>query len=195
MSNLICITNRNLCLDFLTQIEKIAKAKPKAIILREQDLSDEEYTNLYLKVKEITTKYNVPVIINSYYKVAEQLRVKIVHIPLPILKNLSIEQKTKFDIIGTSCHSVEDAITATNLGCKYLLAGHIFATDCKREVEPRGLDFLQNITNATSLPVFAIGGINEDNYNLTIDNGASGYCIMSGLMQAKNVEKYISKFK
>ena len=195
MCNIICITNRKLCNDFLAQIEKIAKAKPSAIVLREKDLQEEEYISLYNKVNKIASKYNVPVIINSYYNVAISLGVKAVHIPLNILKNLSEETKNKFSIIGTSCHSVEDAIFAKKLGCKYIFAGHIFATDCKKGLEPRGLEFLQNVAKSTNLPVYAIGGINKDNCNLTLQNGAKGYCIMSGLMQAENVENYIKELK
>ena len=47
MSDLICITNRKLCSNnFLDQIEMIASAHPKAIVLREKDLSEKEYEQL-----------------------------------------------------------------------------------------------------------------------------------------------------
>lgn len=38
-----------------------------------------------------------------------------------------------FKVIGTSVHSVEDAIKAEQLGATYMTAGHIFATDCKKD--------------------------------------------------------------
>lgn len=51
---------------------------------------------------------------------------------------------SKFKTIGTSAHSVEEAIEAQKLGATYISAGHIFATDCKKDLPPRGLEFLKN---------------------------------------------------
>ena len=50
MSDLICITNRKLCSNnFLDQIEMIASAHPKAIVLREKDLSEKEYEHAAMR--------------------------------------------------------------------------------------------------------------------------------------------------
>lgn len=100
-----------------------------------------------------------------------------------------------FKIIGTSVHSVEDAIKAEQLGAIYMTAGHIFATDCKKGLPPRGLDFLKNVCDAVQIPVYAIGGINiasseRENSSLNVPRlaevmecGAAGGCIMSGMMR------------
>lgn len=87
-----------------------------------------------------------------------------------------------------------------------MTAGHIFATDCKKGLPPRGLDFLKNVCDAVGIPVYAIGGINiASNYNSTASDspstydavrdisvprlaevmecGAAGGCIMSGMMR------------
>ena len=68
------------------------------------------------------------------------------------------------------------------LGASYVTGGHIFATDCKKGVPPRGLDFLKAVCSSVNIPVYAIGGINGDNINSVLNAGASGACIMSGLM-------------
>ena len=58
MSDLICITNRKLCSNnFLDQIEMIASAHPKAIVLREKDLSEKEYEQLARQVMQICQKH------------------------------------------------------------------------------------------------------------------------------------------
>ena len=100
-----------------------------------------------------------------------------------------------FKIIGTSVHSVEDAIKAEQLGATYMTAGHIFATDCKKGLPPRGLAFLKNVCNAVQIPVYAIGGINiasndDNDSDLNVPRlaevmecGAAGGCIMSGMMR------------
>jgi thiamine-phosphate pyrophosphorylase len=68
------------------------------------------------------------------------------------------------------------------MGASYLIAGHIFATDCKKGLSPRGLDFLAAVCRVTQIPVFAIGGINDKCYPLVLKAGAAGACIMSETM-------------
>jgi thiamine monophosphate synthase len=64
---------------------------------------------------------------------ARELQAECLHLPLSVLNTLSKEEREKFSVLGASCHSVEDAIQAEQLGCTYLTAGHIFDTDCKTE--------------------------------------------------------------
>ena len=89
-----------------------------------------------------------------------------------------------FDVRGTAVHSIEDVHRAEELKATYVTAGHIYETDCKKGLNPRGLDFLRNICSETSLPVYAIGGIKFDCRQIDeiLDCGASGACIMSGFM-------------
>ena len=90
-----------------------------------------------------------------------------------------------FRQIGSSVHSVEDALKAESLGADYLTAGHIYTTDCKKGLPPRGLVFLEEVCRRVSIPVYAIGGIkiNEKQLQEVMDCGAKGGCIMSGMMQ------------
>ena len=87
-----------------------------------------------------------------------------------------------------------------------MTAGHIFATDCKKGLPPRGLDFLKSVCDAVGIPVYAIGGINiassDDStasdapsaydampdinvprLSEVMECGAAGGCIMSGMMR------------
>ncbi len=48
------------------------------------------------------------------------------------------------------------------MGASYLTAGHIYATDCKRGLPPRGLGFLKEVCREVSIPVYGIGGIKFD---------------------------------
>ena len=69
------------------------------------------------------------------------------------------------------------------LGATYVVAGHIFETDCKKGLEPRGLNFIKELSSILTIPIFAIGGINEENSNLVLNSGAYGVCMMSSLMK------------
>ena len=190
MSDLICITNRKLCSNnFLDQIEMIASAHPKAIVLREKDLSEKEYEQLARQVMQICQKNGTQCILHSFSNVATALGATAVHMPLPLLRKMTPQEKSHFQIIGASCHSLEEAKEAQDLGCTYITAGHIFLTDCKKGLPGRGLPFLEEICKAVRIPVYAIGGISSQNIESVRKTGAAGACIMSGFMRCKTVEE------
>ena len=196
MSEIICVTNRILVKeDFLKQIEKICECgecKPRAVLLREKDLPQNEYLELAAKVQKICSKYNVAFISHTF------LCGQILHLPLQKLTELSengeIEKLPKNIKIGTSVHSVEDAKNAQILGASYLIAGHIFETNCKKGLKGRGLSFLEQVTKATKLPVYAIGGITPQNYKSVLESGAKGAAIMSSAMVTKNPAELFAAF-
>lgn len=192
---LLCVTNRLLCQeDFLQRIEKIARCHPAGIILREKDLSESEYEQLARQVLKICKKYQVTCILHSFVDASVECNVKAIHLPLHILREMDSARKVHFKVIGASCHSVEDALEAERLGCTYITAGHIFATDCKKGLPGRGLDFLQKVCKSVSIPVYAIGGIDCGNIAEIRKAGAKGACVMSGAMQCEDVEAYIKSF-
>lgn len=196
MSDILCVTGRNLCKeDFLTRIDKLAKENPAGIILREKDLSEKDYKSLAKAVMDICNKYDVPCILHSFVKAAGELGSKAIHLPLSVLRTLSDEDKVAFTTLGASCHSVEDAIQAEKFGCAYIIAGHVFDTDCKKGLPGRGINFLQMICESVSVPVYAIGGINAKNIANVIKAGAKGACIMSGAMLCKDPKRYLETFK
>lgn len=190
MSDLICITNRKLCSNnFSDQIEMIASAHPKAIVLREKDLSEKEYEQLARQVMQICQKHGTQCILHSFSNVAIALGAEAVHMPLPLLQKMTPQEKSHFQIIGASCHSLEEAKEAQDLGCTYITAGHIFLTDCKKGLPGRGLPFLEEICKTVRIPVYAIGGISSQNMESVRKTGAAGACIMSGFMRCKTVEE------
>ena len=170
------ITNRKLCENenLERQIEKIFSAYEKKIILknfeivtltlREKDLDKNEYLNL-------DEKYNIGGIHLSY-EIFKSLN-----------KNIREELIKKYKRIGISIHSIDEAKEVENLGATYVVAGHIFETDCKKDLEPRGLNFIKELSSILTIPIFAIGGINQENSHLAINSGAFGVCMMSSLMK------------
>ena len=196
MSDILCVTNRNLCReDFLQRIEKIAENRPNGIILREKDLSEEEYKTLAEKVLNCCKKYDVPCILHYFVDAAMELGAENIHLPLHILREMDEKTKETFKIIGASCHSVEEAQEAERLGCTYITAGHVFVTDCKKGLAPRGLEFLRKVCESVSVPVYAIGGISNANVDLVRKAGAAGACVMSGLMRCEDVKETMKGFE
>ena len=191
---LICITNQNLCTDdFLNRINEIASGKPHAIMLREKEMDEPDYQELAIKVKEICDRHQVKLIINHNMETAEGLKVGTVQVSIHEFQK-NHEAIRKFDQVGVSVHSVEQAREAEAAGADYLIAGHVFPTDCKKGLPARGLIFLKEVCDSVSIPVFAIGGISESNYKIALMAGAKGVCIMSEAMITDHPETLAQRF-
>ena len=185
MFKIICVTSMGMCDDFLERIGELYK-NGVTVILREKDLSESEYEKLAQRVIEVCPD----VILHSYTDVAKRLGIKKIHLPLHMM-NESI--KSDFETVGVSVHSAQEAIMAEKMGADYVTAGHIFATDCKKGLAPRGLEFLKSVVDAVNIPVYGIGGISPDNIAEIKTAGADGGCIMSGFMRCDDVGEYTSR--
>lgn len=194
--NMICVTDRKLCVgDFWERLEAVVKEKPCAVILREKDLTGPEYREFAVRALAVCRENGVCCILHSFVGVALELKAEAIHLPMPLLRRLKTEEREKFRHLGASCHSVSEAVEAERLGCTYLTAGHVFETDCKKGVPPRGLDFLAEVCAAVSLPVYAIGGIRAENAPLALQAGAEGVCVMSGWLGCGNVAEYMGRLR
>lgn len=183
MFEIIAVTNRHLCkTDFLTQIEKIARAGVSSVILREKDLTQDEYEALAKEALKICGRYGVPCALHSFTGAAKRLHAKHMHLPIQEFE-ANPALRADFSVIGVSVHSREQAARAQKLGADYVCAGHIFETDCKKGVEPRGIDFLKELCGSLAIPAYAIGGISSENIGVVRDAGAAGVCLMSAFMQ------------
>lgn len=180
----LCVTNRKLCQgDFYERIQQIIRNREAdAILLREKDLSRSEYKKLAEQVLWICQETDVTCILHTFWESALKLQCRNIHLPLDILETLPAREKIHFQRIGASVHSVEQARRAEKSGADYVIAGHVFETDCKRGLPGRGLEFIREVTESVHIPVYGIGGICQENAEAVVRAGAAGVCVMSGFM-------------
>ena len=112
------------------------------------------------------------------------------HLPLPLLRAMPKEERAAFSSLGTSCHSIAEALEAQALGATYLLAGHIFDTSCKPGLPGRGL-----ISWPRSAPLspaclrhWRHHGGNSPGVRRA---GARGACFRSGFMTCPDPASYL----
>ena len=170
------------------QIERLAKLtelRPQSVILRAKSLDKAAYRTLALQAQQSCKVTGIPLILHSDWQLAHDLGISKLHLPLALLRQMPACKRTHFTWLSTSVHSVEEAIEAQALSATVLIAGHIYTTQCKAGLAPRGLGFLQSVCSAVSLPVYSIGGISFDaaQHAELQANGARGACVMSAYMR------------
>ncbi len=173
----IAITNRHICNNLLSKISELERSEYNIIILREKDMPESEYLSLAKRAIGLSSK----IILHSFINVSEELNYKKIHLPFNAFCQ-NIDRLKDFHTVGVSTHTIDEAVRAESLGADYITSSHIFATDCKKGLEPKGLEFLKNVCNSVNIPVYALGGINSENAELCIKTGAKGVCMMSQAM-------------
>lgn len=188
-----CITNRRLVKgDFLAQIERVAAMEMADwIIVREKDLSVEEYRTLFAKVARIVHKGGKKCLAHGRIAlgVMSELGADGIHLPLDVLREWRAASGRQsggegaVQFVGASAHSASELAEAAALGADYATLSPIFATACKPGAVPLGIAALAAVCKESPLPVFALGGIGRDKLDACIEAGAAGCCMMSELMR------------
>lgn len=191
MDKIIAITNRKLCYEnFYSRIERLADSGVDAIILREKDLNPYEYITLADKAIDVCRGYDTEIILHNFIDVAKELNHRKIHLPIS-----KLNAQDKFEILGVSCHSLEELRIAEKHNADYITFGHIFNTNCKKDLPPRGIDSLEKICENSNLPVYALGGITSQNCKSVIKAGSKGIAIMSSAMEVENPAVLIKEFR
>ncbi|MFH4488928.1 thiamine phosphate synthase [Vibrio diabolicus] len=142
-------------------------------------------------VKTILEGTGVPLIINDRVDVALAVDADGVHlgqsdIPATIARELIGPNK----ILGLSIENEEQLAEADSLPIDYIGLSAIFVTPTKTNTKKHwGIEGLKMALNTTSLPIVAIGGINETNIPALSATGVHGLALVSAICHAENPTK------
>ena len=179
------------------KISRLCEAGISEIILREKNLSVSEYCALFCEVLQICNHFGVRLFLHNFLDLAFDLEHKFIWLPLGVLQNFrqnSNQNLSKFEKIVVSAHSTSEAKIALNLGANALCLSHIFPTDCKANLEPKGLDLIKNVREFWDGEIYALGGINSQNFRFAINAGADNIALMSSAMKAHNAKEFLAQF-
>ena len=175
---------------FLMTIEEAIKGGVSVVQIREKTADTLDFYNLALKVKEITEKHNVPLIINDRVDVALAVDAEGVHVgqsdmPCDVTRALVGPDK----IVGVSAATIEEARKAERDGADYIGTGAVFPTATKDDAPKITKKDLKEIVESISIPVVAIGGITLNNAHELNDTGIAGLSVVSAIMSSENPKK------
>ncbi|MFJ8089117.1 thiazole tautomerase TenI [Lysinibacillus sp. NPDC095746] len=188
------ISNGKMPMEQLSEILADIHPYADAIHLREKQMKAKE---LYEAVN-LLSRVGVPlskIIINDRVDVAVITGVEGVQLAYHSLNASMIKANFPQLTVGCSIHSVEEGKKVQRLGADYVIYGHIFSTQSKPGLEPRGLEELKKLTGSLDIPVIAIGGIAPENTKQVINSGADGIAVMSGVLNADDPLSAIKSYQ
>ena len=175
---------------FCYKIEKAICNGVTTVQLREKILETNLFYKKALKVKELTDKYNVPLIINDRIDIMLAIDAAGVHLgqsdmPADIARKIIGQNK----ILGISASNLTEAKKAYEDGADYLGVGAMFATKTKPDADVTSMNELKKIRENVNIPIVVIGGINCKTIPLFSKIKVDGFAVVSAIMSEKDSGK------
>lgn len=133
------------------------------------------------------------IIVNTYADIAHEKQLAGVHLPEKGLSISDIKKQYPALTIGVSVHSLQSAEEKAAAGVDYVIFGHVFQTQSKQDLAPKGIHALEKVTRHLSIPVIAIGGIQPANMSEVKAAGAMGIAVLSYILLAENPKQALTK--
>ena len=160
-----CIT------DSLEVAARAAREGVDMIQVRAKELSGRALTEL---VRSAVALGSNNVLVNTRTDVALACGARGVHLPAGSVAASAIRKVTPGGfLIGVSCHTIEELQAAEREGADFAVFGPIFASITKA-VTPIGVDELRRATRSVRMPVYALGGVTNENARSCMEAGAAG---------------------
>ena len=173
--------------EFLETISLACQGGVTLVQLREKEKTGREYYELALKVKEVTDKFKIPLIIDDRVDIALAAGTAGVHLgqeDLPIAAARKIMGPKA--IIGATAKTVPHAKAAEAAGADYLGVGAIYPTKTKVKTVITSVETLRDIVDNTDIPAIAIGGLTAKNLDILKGSGAKGIAVVNAIMSDIN---------
>lgn len=174
---------------------KLRGSKVAIVQFRDKQSPKQDILKAVFKLRKTIQNSKTIFIINDHLDIAKIADTDGLHIGQD---DISIERARRIlgkdKIIGISCHSFKQALTAQKKGADYISLGPIFPTSTKPEYKPIGLNLLSKIKQKIRIPFFVIGGIDGTNLKHILDYGAGRIAVCKAVCQTKNIKETLRKF-
>jgi len=164
--------------------------------LREKLASSRAFYETAARVREVTARRNVPLIINDRADIALAVNADGLHVgqddlPAHAARGIIGEDK----ILGVSAANLAEALRAQEDGADYVGVGAMFATGTKEGAALVSFEELRTIRRSINLPIVVIGGIGKATIPLFKGTGIDGVAVVSAVVAEKDITRAASEIK
>ena len=185
--------------NFYDDLKKVLSAKNvKFFQLRLKKVKKNKIIKIAKKIKKITRKYKVKLIINDHPIISKITNADGCHIGQNDGSIIDARKHLKKKIIGVTCHNDKSlAKIALQNKANYLAFGSFGVSKLKPNAKKANLKILKWAKKNIKKPIVAIGGINNSNYKKFIKFGAKYIAISSYIWDNPKLKPEIAirKFK
>lgn len=183
------ITNTEICKGNISKrIEEAVANEVDFILIREKQMEISELNDLVSKSKKIVLNSKTKLIIAHNKKISKENNI--------LLHNSFKELNENTFLI--SLHSLDEVSSLIKTQVSYAFLGHVFETNCKKELRPKGIEVIKNsleITKDSNLEIVALGGINKNTIKLLKNLELKSIGIMSEWLTCNSVSELIKEYR
>ena len=164
--------------------------------LREKNITTHDYYAFANEIKDVTERYNVPLIINDRIDVAMAVNAAGVHLGQSDMPAFIARKIIGNDmILGVSATTKEEAEKAVRDGADYLGVGAMYPTGTKTDAKLVTVQELIEIRRQINVPIVAIGGINKNNAIELVKTGIDGLAVVSAIIAQPDITAATKELK
>ncbi len=176
---------------FLEQVEHCLKAGVRLLQLRCRRLDAERFRWLVQEARTLCHDFGARLLLNAAAGEAIVGCADGIHLPSARLLQLNERPLDQQYLVAASCHNRVEVEHACRLGLDFLVLSPIQPTSSHPDATPLGWDGLRWLTECSSIPVYALGGMRPDSMTRAWDMGAQGVAMLSAVWNASDPARVI----
>jgi thiamine-phosphate pyrophosphorylase len=197
------VTDRTLCAPrtLASVVHDACVSGVRAVQLREKDFSATDVVSSATRLVGLMHPQQAKLFVNvatveddTLSLIAASPGIDGFHVPDDPVLLSHIRRTFPKHMIGASTHSIDGVRAASEAGADFLTFGPVFGTPGKKSQPAQGLAALTPACAATTLPIFAIGGITADHAKECLDAGAHGVAVIRAVMSASSARRAVREF-
>ena len=162
--------------EFMRRLEVRLEDGLRLVQLREKHLAHDEFRVLAQRVLELAHAYRAKVLFNGNVELAQELGAD--GVQLTSRQLLVLQQRPEVAWCAASCHSVEELRRAESLGCDFALLSPVLPTLSHPGAAHLGWDHFASIAASSTIPVYALGGLQQGDMITAWQQGAHGIALL-----------------
>jgi 8-oxo-dGTP diphosphatase len=162
--------------EFMRRLEIALQGGLRLVQLREKNLSSDELRTLALGVVALAHQYGARVLISGDVAIVNEVDADGVHLTSTQLAECA--ERPAVAWCAASCHSVEELRRAEALGCDFALLSPVLPTKSHPGAPHLGWEQFSAIAAGSSMPVYALGGLNHADMQTAWQHGAHGIALL-----------------
>ena len=165
-------------------IEAAVRGGVDLVQIREKNLLDGELLPVLERVRELTRRIGVPLVVNDRPDLALLCEADLVHVGQD---DLPVEAARRLGLaVGLSTHAPDEIDRAD---ADYIGVGPVYATPTKEGRPGVGLELVRYAAAHARMPWFALGGIDSGNVAEVVAAGAERIAVIRAIADAEDPER------
>jgi 8-oxo-dGTP diphosphatase len=166
---------------FLRRLEASLARGLRLVQLRAPGLARAEYAALAAEALVLCRQHGAQLLLNCPVELALALDADGIHLNSRQLAGLSERPLTDDRWVAASCHNREEVLQAMAIDADFCVLSPVLPTTSHPTAAPLGWERFSQIVAATNIPVYALGGMDEDQIEVALEHGGQGIAAITAL--------------